>query len=229
MVFKRKLPNEVVEFILDNCKNHSIRGLKKQVLNRFDVIVSEGACEYYFKRYIQDKHVMRGKCKPSFLTKPVGTERKDKDGYIRVIVDTGKERLKHHIVWEREHEPVKNTEILMFLDGDKTNCDINNLILVKRMYLGAINSILKDIEDVTPQMRKTAILSAELLIEARNKDIQRKKNSPHRKPKKDDFKDIILLHKQGLTTSEIAKKLNKSKPIIRWTIRRYMLGCYEGY
>lgn len=227
MVFKRKLPDKVVEFIIDNCKNHSIRGLKKQVLNRFDVVVSEGACEYYFKRYIQDKHVMRGKCKPSFLLKPIGTERKDKDGYIRVIVDNGKERLKHHLVWEQNHEPVKNTEVIMFLDGDKSNCNIDNLIVVKRKYIGAINNILKDIEDVTPQMKKTAILSAELLIEARNKDIQRKKNNPNRRPKKEDYKDIILLHKQGLTANEISKRLNKSVAIIYWTVRRWRLGCYD--
>lgn len=229
MAFKRKFPDEVVDFILNNVSKMSPYKVRKEILNRFDIVVSEGTCEYYYKRYIKNEHVMRGKLTPTFLTKPIGTERRDIDGYIRVLIGSGKEKLKHHIIWEKNHPPLKNDEILIFLDGDKTNCSIDNLVLVKRKYMPKINNILKNIEYVTPEIRKTAILTAKLFVDAGERAIESKKNNPNRKPKKQDYKDIIFLHKQGLTANEIAKRLNKSKSVIYWTLHRWRLGCYEGY
>lgn len=224
MPFKRKFSDEVIEFIIANCDKMTDGQLRKQVFEKFGVKVSYGTTNYYLQRYIRGEHVMRGKCKPTFLTKPIGTERIDKDGYIRIIVDVGKERLKHHIVWEQEHEPIGSDEVIMFLDGDKTNCDIKNLVLVKRKYIGAINNIVKNVE-YTPEMKKTAILAATLLINARETEIR--KNKSRHKPKKQDYKDIVILHRQGLNAREIATRLSKHIAVVRWTIRRYRLGCYD--
>ena len=229
MVFKRKLSDEVVAFILNNVSKMTPYKVRKELIKRFDIVVSKGACEYYYKRYIKNEHVMRGKLTPTFLTKPIGTERTDGDGYIRVLIGSGKEKLKHHIVWEKDNTPLKNDEILIFLDGDRTNCSIDNLVLVKRKYIPKINNILKDIDSVTPEMRKTAILTAKLFIDASERELKSKRNSPNRNPKKQDYKDIVFLHKQGLTANEIAKILNKSKSAIYWTLHRWRLGCYEGY
>ena len=225
MVFKRKLPDEVVEFIMENVKSENVKFIKESISNKFNITVSDGAIAYYKTRYVENKHIRRGKYKPSFLTKPIGTERVDKDGYIRVIVEEGKERLKHHLVWEKENKPVEKDEILMFLDGDKKNCDVSNLILVKRKWIGAINNILKGVESVSPVMRKTAILTAQLMVEANEKK-DSKKNA-YRHPRTDYCSEVLFLHKQGFSINGIAKKLNKSTGVISWILRRWRLGYYD--
>jgi hypothetical protein len=72
--------------------------------------------------------------------KPLGTERVNRDGYIEVKVAernpyTGhptRYRLKHQILWERARGPVPAGKIVIFLDGDKSNCSIENLACISR-------------------------------------------------------------------------------------------------
>ena len=73
--------------------------------------------------------------------RPIGAERTcSKEGYILVKVDepnpytAAQTRFRHkHIVnWEAVHGPVKPGNVIKFLDGDKTNCDISNLIEISR-------------------------------------------------------------------------------------------------
>lgn len=85
--------------------------------------------------------------KPASL-RPVGAERIDsKDGYILIKVAqpdpyTGFQtrfRQKHVIIWEQEHGPVPAGMIVAFVDGNKANCDINNLMLISRAELLLLN------------------------------------------------------------------------------------------
>lgn len=88
------------------------------------------------------------KCKGTMFKKgqlpvnyrPVGSERFDKNGYIEVKVkDPRTWKHKHRAVWEKEHGSVPNGHALIFLDGDKTNCELSNLKLVKRSELLIMN------------------------------------------------------------------------------------------
>ncbi len=89
------------------------------------------------------------KCRPTMFRKgnipvnhkPVGSERIDKDGYIMVkIAEPKKWRQKQRIVWERETgEKLKRNEYIMFLDGNKLNCDISNLAKVTQSQMLRIN------------------------------------------------------------------------------------------
>lgn len=77
--------------------------------------------------------------------KPIGHERITKDGYIEVKVleqnpYTGastRYRLKHQLVWGKHRGKVPAGEILHFIDGTRTNCDIANLEVIPR-GVGAI-------------------------------------------------------------------------------------------
>lgn len=66
--------------------------------------------------------------------RPVGYERVSrKDGYISVkIAEPNVFRLKHRIVWEEHHGPIKKGENIQFKDGNPQNCNIENLYLIKR-------------------------------------------------------------------------------------------------
>ncbi len=72
--------------------------------------------------------------------KPLGTERITKDGYIEIKVAernpyTGfptRYRLKHQVLWESVNGPIPAGKIVIFLDGDKSNCAFENLVCISR-------------------------------------------------------------------------------------------------
>lgn len=72
--------------------------------------------------------------------RPVGSERVNVDGYIEVkVADPSNWKLKHILAWEEQHGPVPNGYVVIFGDGDKSNINLDNLILVSRSQLLALN------------------------------------------------------------------------------------------
>lgn len=72
----------------------------------------------------------------------VGSERIQKDGYVYVKTeDPNTWRLKHRVIWERHHGRIPAGHTLIFLDGNKQNFEIDNLILVSRAELARINQL----------------------------------------------------------------------------------------
>jgi len=224
MVFYPKYPQEVFDFIKES--KLTGKNLRDEIKQKFGYDIPRTSVYNLVSHHRLGKKYTHGKIIPSWHLKPLGTERKDKDGYILVRVEGGEKR-KHFIEWEKYHEPTKPDECLMFLDGDRTNCDISNLFLMKRKYMGAMNDILKGIKDT--ELKKTAITAAILKLEAREKEIQLNKDNPRRKPKDDRWKIVVKLHKGGKTTAEINQITGRDKNTIRWIIRRYNLGIYGAW
>jgi hypothetical protein len=82
--------------------------------------------------------------------KPLGHERVDsKDGYILVkIAETDpytgfptRYKLKHIVIWEQANGPVPKGMAVIFKDGDRTNCVLDNLALVSRAELLRLNQV----------------------------------------------------------------------------------------
>lgn len=90
---------------------------------------------------------------------PVGTERLDKDGYVLVkqpyrtgLASAKFWKYKHHIVWEEVNGTIPKGMNVIFADGNKLNCDIENLILVSNAELLIINQnhlYVKDLPEAT--------------------------------------------------------------------------------
>ena len=84
----------------------------------------------------------RSKNNADFIVKPIGSERLH-DGYIKVKIknNNGSKNyeFKHILVWEEKYGPVPDDSCIVFADGNKKNCDINNLILVKKSELCCMN------------------------------------------------------------------------------------------
>lgn len=116
------------------------------------------------------------KCRPTMFQKgnipanhrPVGSERIDIYGYILVKTAEPKTwRQKQRIVWERETgEKLKRNEYIMFLDGNKLNCDISNLAKVTQSQMVRINQ--NHLRYDNPELTKVGITLAKLL-EAKHK------------------------------------------------------------
>lgn len=68
--------------------------------------------------------------------RPLWSERTDADGYtyikVRDVYKGQNFELKHRWVYEQHHGPIPDDIIIEFVDGDKTNFDISNLIAVTR-------------------------------------------------------------------------------------------------
>lgn len=67
----------------------------------------------------------------SINKRPVGSERINVDGYIEIkVADPNKWKLKHRVIWEETHGEIPKGNKIIFLDGNKLNLDINNLMCV---------------------------------------------------------------------------------------------------
>lgn len=77
--------------------------------------------------------------------RPVGSKRICKnDGYVIVKVQddgTWDERWKHKhvVIWEKHNGKVPKNHVITFLDGDKTNTNIENLTIISRRTLSYLN------------------------------------------------------------------------------------------
>ena len=75
-------------------------------------------------------------------TLQIGTERTDKDGFVRVKVNndrgdknkSNRWKLKHHVIYQQHHPDITigKDDRIIFLDGNNRNFDINNLELISR-------------------------------------------------------------------------------------------------
>lgn len=93
--------------------------------------------------------------------RPVGSERINVDGYIEVKVsDPNKWKLKHRVVWESVNGKIPKGHIIIFRDNDKTNTDINNLLLIKRGTHAILNHT--GLCEYSGEFKETAVYIAEL-------------------------------------------------------------------
>lgn len=95
---------------------------------------------------------------------PVGSETVDRNGYLKVkIAEPNKWAYKHRLIWEQHHSrPVPPGHVVIFGDGNKRNCDPDNLILVSRQQLAVLNKkgLIQNDADLT----RTGIVIADLTM-----------------------------------------------------------------
>lgn len=98
----------------------------------------------------------------------VGSERITKDGYIEIkIAEPNKWQLKHRFVWEEVNGQIPKGKNIRFLDGDKLNCNIENLALVSKAENLEITR--QGLQYENPELTKTGVLIARSAILSKNK------------------------------------------------------------
>ncbi len=71
----------------------------------------------------------------------IGTERKVRSDYV--LVKTAHPqmwRLKHHVVWETAHGPIPDGHVIIFVDGNRYNFALDNLILASKQEVMIMNA-----------------------------------------------------------------------------------------
>lgn len=80
----------------------------------------------------------KGEIPPQY--RPVGSERINKGGYLEVkIADPNKWELKHRYIYKKHYGDIPKGHNVIFADTDKTNLNIDNLILVSKSEMLILN------------------------------------------------------------------------------------------
>lgn len=94
--------------------------------------------------------------------KPIGHERIcSKDGYV--LVKTGEPRTyehKHRIVWVEHYGPVPRDHVVVFKNMNRTDCRIENLVLLSRSELVRYNQSFNKL--ATPETNESCLILAKI-------------------------------------------------------------------
>lgn len=109
--------------------------------------------------------------------RPLGSERICRDGQVWVKVAevnpyTGaptRFRQKHILVYERAHGPVPEGQVLTFLDGDRQNCELSNLVPISRRVLAVLNKKMGFGKATDPDVRQALINLATIEVMANDR------------------------------------------------------------
>lgn len=140
---KKLFTEEQERFIRENYKGISNQELADLVNAKFGLSISAAQIKRFKSRNKLNSGLTGSfeKGHRPLNYKPIGSERIDKkDGYVLVKVqDHGlyqeRWRLKHVVLWEKVHGKVPEDHVIAFLNGDKTDIRIDNLVLLSRTEL----------------------------------------------------------------------------------------------
>jgi hypothetical protein len=76
-------------------------------------------------------------------------------------------------VWEAAHGPIPPGHIVIFLDGDKTNCDLSNLRLVTQAEKQMLNK--RGLRCESPELTESGIMVARVEVATRKRIKERRK------------------------------------------------------
>lgn len=186
-------PKGLGDFIRDNCKGLTSEETSKAVEEHFHIIMPAKAVAAYRKNHKIpsgcDKRFGHGQkmYKPQkgtyspgrekgwfkkgntpHNTDPVGTVVKRQDGYLqRKIAEPNLWKLEHKFVWEEANGPVPDGKCLIFLNGKRDDCRLENLKLVDRGVMSIMST--RGLRFEEPEFTETGSLIAEVLSKTRRK------------------------------------------------------------
>jgi len=96
--------------------------------------------------------------------KPVGYQRITQDGYIEIKTEEPNIfKLKHRLVWEKEFGEIPAGHNIQFKDGNRLNCELENLYIITRAdQVNINNSINRYPDDIKKAIRMLAKLNKQL-------------------------------------------------------------------
>ena len=184
---RHKYSAEEQQFMTEYVPGHSYREIQKAFTEKFGWEISLNQVNSYIGNHHlstgrtgrfqkgQEPHnkgkkgVCAAGCEKSWFKKgnipanyrPVGSERVNADGYIEVkVADPNKWEFKHRAVWESVNGKIPKGCIIIFRDNDKTNTNIDNLLLIKRGTHAVLNHT--GLCGYSGEFKETAICIAEL-------------------------------------------------------------------
>jgi len=186
---RRKYTPELVEFVRANAAGRSRKEIIEMVEKALGVKISINGLKSIFTSYgistgndgrfkkgnVPHNKGMhqptRGRASETQFKKggrphnwrPVGSVYVRGDGYAwRKIAEPNVIREEHRCVWEEHYGPIPDGMNVMFLDGDRRNCSIENLTLVSKQENVVMNK--KGLRSEDPEATRAGITAAKLTI-----------------------------------------------------------------
>ena len=148
---------DLIDFIDKNRMEYYVCEMCDKIYDKFGKKITHKALAKYYYRHNLDfkKKNTSYKC---LLTKPVGYESNpDKNGLVRVKINEKQWVYKQRLIYEKYHNvKLPKDYIVVFLDNDKTNYDIENLMAVPRKV--ALRTAGQDMFYKDKEMTKTGLL-----------------------------------------------------------------------
>ena len=93
--------------------------------------------------------------------RPVGSERVNREGCLEVkVADPKTWKMKHVLIWEKNHGKVPKGCVVIFADENKSNLEPDNLRLITRKQLATMNRF--GLFSTSKELTETGILVADL-------------------------------------------------------------------
>jgi len=124
--------------------------------NKFDLNITIKEFNLHLKDMVLPKNSIR---KFEHRQKEVGE--RWKDGVIHIKMGKGRLKVKHTILYEQHHgEKLKPDELIIFMDGNKKNLNIENLIKITRRQLMSIigRKLIRKGDDISKSEKLIAII-----------------------------------------------------------------------
>ena len=117
-------------------------------------------------------HFKKGQMPKNY--RPVGSERVNVDGYLEIkVADPKTWKAKHRVIWEEANGPIPKGSCLIFLDGNKKNIALDNLMLITRNT--QVRMTQKSLFFSDPELTRTGVHFAELMNMTGEAERRRKK------------------------------------------------------
>lgn len=166
-IIKEKIelfPYQVKRFIENNAKGKSVDELRNLVNATYQA-------NYTSQQIVSFK--LRNKIR-SFEVFPIGAERTLKSGTVMIKVSnqgTYEERWqqKSRYIWELHYGKIPATHVVIFLDQNKQNVDIDNLMLISKKQLAVINKHKLLFDDAVLNKSSLQIVDVLLALSERRK------------------------------------------------------------
>lgn len=156
---------EMNEFLIENYKKYSRKGLTDAFNEHFGQARSEEVikvrCQRLGLRFSDNKERMKSARRElNNATTPLGSTFQANNGYLFTKTENGWQML-HKVVWEKANGKKPDGTQIIFLDGDKTNCNLDNLYCVSgRVHRELIKNKWRFSD---PEMTLLAIKQCELV------------------------------------------------------------------
>lgn len=169
---RNKYTKEFEDFIKENVSKYTKEELRQLIENKFNIRISGEALRRYLNRHhIKEKYIDYKKYNVrNVYTSLIGTEKITSEGTFIKVNQPDKWRRKSRVMYEKYHNcKLKDDEYIVFLNQDNNDFRKENLMKSSRKeiaYLHNNNTFSND-----PKLTELGILSARLMIKAKEKEI----------------------------------------------------------
>lgn len=157
---------KICDFIEDNASKYTINELYPIINEKFGTNYTyRSLLKHYYRhniKYKSERPWLKGKKSPYFA-KSIGEESApDSNGFVRIKINDKQWKYKSRYIYEQHYGiELPDDYKIMFLDKDRTNFDISNLIAVKqKVFLTTINY---ELVSKNREITKLGILTAKLI------------------------------------------------------------------